>query len=158
MMNYVRSKNIGEKYVIYDVGRDQYIQLLFTNEDQVVTLTYVEDVNDASFCNTFDEVSSDLVKAGITMTPDIKIIQVKLTLDAIPDFTRDFMANVKNPDIDTGDEDTDAARVIMKDMQDKIMKERQEMMEQLAKRRQQARDDKINGNYDPTDITSNEFI
>jgi len=160
--NYLRGSELDRKYVIYDIERDAYVSSKLTNDNNVLEIHYVDDVRDATFCNSMRQVVDDLEKAGISITDNIKIIGINITLTITPDFITDYSDKVKPPPEVKFDPvpvaDSDTIQKLKKQIieaQHKVLKEQeQQIREELAER--QAKQKKKD--YNPTDISTNQFL
>lgn len=165
-MNYLRGSKIERKYVVYSVHDDAYVQLLQDPKTDAEELyKFVEDVNEATFANSLEEVSSDLSYADIEINENIKILLVSITLDAIANFEEDFSSQVKRGDFNTtGNEQDDVDAIIdrLRESMEKkeAAKAKKAMSMSTVKNRQNPTTPGTVGGYryDPTNIEENEFI
>lgn len=160
MNDYIRSSNIGQKFVIYDAERDKYIKLALINDGAILEILYVENVQDATFCNSMDEVVKDLEQAAIAITDKIKIIGISIELTITPDFITDYSHKIK-PVEDINFEPVPESSKIEKlkkqivDAQQDMMRQRAEQLRQTLHERKKENMDK---EYNPHDISTNEFL
>ena len=160
MEDYIRGSELNRKYVIYDIERDAYVFSKLTNDGNMLEIHYVEDVKDATFCNSIAEVVDDLAKAGITITDNIKIIGLKITLTITPDFITDYSDKVKPPP-EIQFEPVPETKSIEKlkrdimDAQERMLREQeQELRNKLAERQEENK----KKDYVPGDISTNQFL
>lgn len=161
MNDYLRGSNIGQKFVIYDAERDSYVLLKWTNDGNILEIRYVEDAQDATFCNSMEEVAHDLKKAGIALTKSIKIIGIKISLTVTPDFITDYSHKIKKPE-EMEFEPVPENSTIEK-LKQEILKARFEIQHEQDKLilGQQIKSQEENigqKEYDPYDISSNKFL
>ncbi len=160
MNNYIRGSDIEQKFVIYDTARDKYVKTKLIDNRNMLEIHYVEDVQDATFCNSMAEVAKDLEQAGIAITSKIKIIGISISLIITPDFIIDYSHKVKkSAEADFKPVPRDPA---LEKLEKDIKEAQGEMMDQyqqkLREEIKQRHEENMAGDYNPSDISTNKFL